>query len=136
MAITHTRQLAGIIEDAVPTVERNKHPATRTFQALRIHTNNELEELRYVLSQIHEILRPGGRLVVISFHSLEDRIVKNFMHSEAKGDKFPPEIPVTASELSPRFRIVSKAIKPSAEEIQLNPRARSAVLRVGEKLAA
>lgn len=134
--ITQTRRLAGIIEDAVPTVERSKHPATRTFQALRIHINNELDELRSVLSQILEVLRPGGRLVVISFHSLEDRIVKNFMYSEAKGDKFPPEIPVTASELSPRLRIVRKAIKPSAEEIQQNPRARSAILRVGEKLAA
>ena len=134
--ITQTRQLARIIEDAVPTLERGKHPATRTFQALRIRINNELDELRSALSQIHEVLRPGGRLVVISFHSLEDRIVKNFMYREAKGDKFPPDIPVTSSELSPRFRIIRKVVKPSGEEIQRNPRARSAILRVGEKLAA
>ena len=134
--ITRTVQLAQIVTEAVPTVERNKHPATRTFQALRIHINNELDELKAVLNQILRVLRPGGRLAVISFHSLEDRIVKQFMQKEAKGDDFPPEIPVTAREISPRLRIVNKAIKPTMEEIQRNQRARSAILRIGEKLAA
>ena len=134
--ITHTVQLARIITEAVPTVERNKHPATRTFQALRIHVNKELDELKTVLNQILSVLRPGGRLAVISFHSLEDRIVKQFMQKEAKGDNFPPEIPVTAREIAPRFRIVKKAIKPGSEEVQKNQRARSAILRIGEKLAA
>lgn len=136
LPISRTRQLAEIIAAAVPTVERNKNPATRTFQALRIYINRELEELRSVLDQIRYVLRPGGRLVVISFHSLEDRIVKQFMQTEARGDDYPPEIPVTVKELSPRLRIVSRAIRPTAEEIQMNPRARSAILRVGERLAA
>lgn len=136
LPITHTAQLAAIITHAVPTVERNKNPATRTFQALRIYINRELDELGTVLGQMRYVLRPGGRLVVISFHSLEDRIVKQFLQNEARGDDYPPEIPVTAGELSPRFRIVRKAVKPSNEEIQKNPRARSAILRIGEKLAA
>lgn len=134
--VTRTLQLARLVAEAVPTVERNKHPATRTFQALRIHINKELEDLKTVLDQIQYVLRPGGRLVVISFHSLEDRIVKRFMQNEAKGDNFPPEIPVTSSDISPRFRIIDKAIKPTEEEIRRNQRARSAILRIGEKLAA
>jgi len=134
--VTHTVQLANIIADAVPTVERNKNPATRTFQAIRIFINNELDELRSVLSQIREVLRPGGRLVVISFHSLEDRIVKQFMRDAAKGDDFPPEIPVTIQDLAPWFKLINKAVKPGKEEISRNPRARSAILRIGEKLAA
>lgn len=134
--ITHTVQLANIISDAAPTVERNKNPATRTFQAFRIHINNELEELRLVLNQVQKVLRTGGRLLVISFHSLEDRIVKQFMRKEAKGDDYPPEIPVKFNDICPRLRIINKAIKPGAEEIKRNPRARSAILRIGEKLAA
>jgi 16S rRNA (cytosine1402-N4)-methyltransferase len=134
--ITRTRQLAEIIAKAVPTRERNKDPATRTFQAIRIQINNELVEIANVLAQISDVLNPGGRLVVISFHSLEDRIVKRFLRAEASGDNFPREIPVTANELHPRFRIIGKAIKPSVVEINRNPRARSAVLRVGEKIAA
>ncbi|MBF8268349.1 MAG: Ribosomal RNA small subunit methyltransferase H [Gammaproteobacteria bacterium] len=134
--ITHTVQLANIIASAVPTVERKKNPATRTFQAIRIFINNELGDLRSVLSQVREVLRPGGRLVVISFHSLEDRIVKQFMREAAKGDDFPPEIPVTVRDIAPWFRIVNKVVKPGQEEISRNPRARSAILRVGEKLAA
>lgn len=136
LPIRRTHQLAEIITRAVPTVERNKNPATRTFQALRIHINKELEELRSVLDQIRHVLRPGGRLVVISFHSLEDRIVKQFMQAEARGDKFPPEIPVTVRDLSPSFRIIRKAVRPTTEEIQRNPRARSAIMRIGERLAA
>ena len=134
--ITRTKQLANIIASAVPTAERNKNPATRTFQAIRIFINNELDELRSVLGQMRGVLRPGGRLVVISFHSLEDRIVKQFMRDAAKGDDFPPEIPVTIRDLAPWFRIIHKTIKPDQEEIRRNPRARSAVLRIGEKLAA
>ena len=134
--ITHTVQLANIIADAVPTVERNKNPATRTFQAIRIFINNELDELRSVLGQIRDVLRPGGRLIVISFHSLEDRIVKQFMRDAAKGDDFPPEIPVTFRDIAPWFKIINKAVKPGQEEISRNTRARSAILRIGEKLAA
>ena len=135
-SISNTLQLANIVSSAVPTKERNKHPATRTFLAIRIYINNELDELRSVLSQIREVLRPGGRLVVISFHSLEDRIVKQYMRSASKGDDYPPEIPFLAWEVAPWFRVINKAIKPKAAEISRNPRARSAVMRVGEKLAA
>jgi 16S rRNA (cytosine1402-N4)-methyltransferase len=134
--ICRTQQLAGIITAAVPTVERRKNPATRTFQAIRIHINNELEELRTVLGQIRGVLAPGGRLAVISFHSLEDRIVKTFMREAGKGDEYPPGLPVTASELKPWFRVILKAARPDQTEISRNPRARSAVLRIGEKLAA
>lgn len=134
--VTRTRQLAGIIASAVPTRERNKDPATRSFLAVRIFINNEIGELEAVLKQVNEVLRPGGRLVVISFHSLEDRVVKRFMQHEARGNRYPDEIPVTEAEMSPTLKLVGKAIKPSEEEIRLNPRARSAVLRIGEKIAA
>jgi len=134
--ILNTLQLANIVSSAVPTKERNKHPATRTFLAIRIYINNELDELRSVLSQIQEVLRPGGRLVVISFHSLEDRIVKQYMRSASKGDDYPPEIPFLAREISPWLLVINKVIKPNAAEIIRNPRARSAVMRVGEKRAA
>lgn len=134
--ITSTLELAKIIAAAVPAREKNKDPATRTFQAIRIHINNELDELKQVLGQVQDVLKPGGRLVVISFHSLEDRIVKQFMRNESSGDDFPPELPVMAKQLKPRFRIINKAIKPDAGEVARNPRARSAILRVGEKLAA
>lgn len=134
--ITRTLQLAKIIAEAVPSVEREKNPATRTFQAIRIHINNELEELKQVLGQVQKVLRPGGRLVVISFHSLEDRIVKQFMQNESKGDDFPPDVPVTSNKVVPRLKIITRVEKPGIEEINRNPRARSAILRVGEKLAA
>jgi len=134
--VNSTIQLAKIIAKAVPSRERKKDPATRSFQAIRIFINNELHELRSVLNQINGVLKPGGRLLVISFHSLEDRIVKQFMRDESLGDQFPPEIPITVSELNPRLRIIGKAIKPSKEEIEQNPRARSAVLRIAEKIAA
>jgi 16S rRNA (cytosine1402-N4)-methyltransferase len=134
--ITRTLQLAKAVHDAVPTRERNKDPATRTFQAIRIHINNELDEIRQFLARVCDLLRPGGRLVVISFHSLEDRIVKRFFATEARGDRFPLEVPVRSSELKPTFRLIGKPIKPTAQEIDDNPRARSAVLRVGERIAA
>jgi 16S rRNA (cytosine1402-N4)-methyltransferase len=134
--VTRTRQLAGIIAATVPTREKTKDPATRSFLAVRIFINNEIGELEAVLKQVNEVLKPGGRLVIISFHSLEDRIVKRFMRNEARGNRYPQDIPVTEDQMTPTLKLVGKAIKPSAEEIKQNPRARSAVLRVGEKIAA
>ncbi len=133
--IETTAQLAAIVAAAVPTREPGKHPATRTFQALRIHVNRELEQLAAVLPQALAALRPGGRLAVVSFHSLEDRMVKQFLRDEARGDRFPPDLPVPKSALAPRLRLIGKAIHPAAAEIERNPRARSAVLRVAERLA-
>jgi 16S rRNA (cytosine1402-N4)-methyltransferase len=129
-----TRQLAEICAGAVRTRERGQDPATRTFQAVRIHVNRELEELAEALPRAVDLLRPGGRLAVISFHSLEDRMVKRFMRDEAKGEELPPEIPVPAGSLRPgRLRLVGRAVRPSAAEVARNPRARSAVLRVAER---
>jgi 16S rRNA (cytosine1402-N4)-methyltransferase len=134
-AIARTRQLAEIVAGAVRTRERGQDPATRTFQAIRIHVNHELEELEAALPRGVGLLKPGGRIAVISFHSLEDRIVKRFMRAESQGAAPPPEIPVTAAELPRgRLRLVGKAIHAGAEEIARNPRARSAVLRVAERL--
>lgn len=132
--INTTLQLANIISKAIPFKEKNKHPATRSFQALRIFINQELEDLTSVLEQVITVLAPFGRLVVISFHSLEDRIVKQFMAQEAKGDDFPHLMPIKHAELKPKLRKIGKAIKPSDSEIELNVRARSAVLRIAEKL--
>ncbi|MFT5132985.1 MAG: 16S rRNA (cytosine1402-N4)-methyltransferase [Gammaproteobacteria bacterium] len=134
--INRTAQLAELIVSAVPFREKEKHPATRSFQAIRIFINDELGELRQALKQVNSILTPGGRLAVISFHSLEDRIVKRYMREESLGDDYPQDLPVTASQLHPRMKIIGKAIKPGAKEIENNPRARSAVLRFAEKLAA
>jgi len=132
-----TRELAALVAKAVPTREPRQDPATRTFQAVRIHINQELEELSLVLPQCLELLRPAGRLVVVSFHSLEDRIVKRFLRSHAVADRLPPRLPVRARELPrPRLRLIGRAVKPSAAEIAANPRARSAVMRVAEKLEA
>ena len=129
-----TLQLARIVAQAVPTREIGKDPATRTFQALRMHVNRELDELRAVLPHTLEALAPGGRLAVISFHSLEDRTVKHFLRDEAKGDRFPPNLPVRRAQLTPRLRLIGKAIHAGAAEVVANPRARSAVLRVAERL--
>jgi 16S rRNA (cytosine1402-N4)-methyltransferase len=134
--IDTTQRLAGIVAQAVPTREPGQNPATRTFQALRIHINREMEELRAVLPQALQVLAPGGRLAVISFHSLEDRIAKQFMRKEARGDDFPPDLPVTHSQLTPHMRLVGKAVRPSEAEVSRNPRARSATLRVAEVLDA
>ena len=132
-----TRQLAILVAQAVPTREPRQDPATRTFQALRIHVNQELEELSLVLPQSVELLAAGGRLVVISFHSLEDRIVKRFMRGEARPDRLPLRLPVRARELAPpRLRIVGRARRPSPEEVTANPRARSAIMRVAERVEA
>lgn len=129
-----TDQLAAICERAVRTREKGKDRATRTFQAIRIYVNRELDEIKMVLPQAVEKLCPGGRLAVISFHSLEDRIVKRFMQKESRGDDYPPDLPVTHDVLKPRIRIIGKAIKADEDEVSRNPRARSAVLRVAERL--
>ena len=132
-----TRQLAALVAEAVPTREPRQDPATRTFQAVRIRVNQELEELTQALPQCVELLEPGGRLVVISFHSLEDRIVKRFLREEARADTLPPRLAVRASELpTPKLRLVGKARRPSDAEVAMNPRARSAIMRVAERTGA
>ncbi len=133
--IKTTLQLAGLIETAVPSHDPNKHPATRTFQAIRIFLNRELEELQAGLDEAVKVLKPGGRLVVISFHSLEDRIVKRFIRREARGGDFPAGLPVNSTAYRPRLRPVGRAIRPARSEIAANPRARSAILRAAERLA-
>jgi len=133
--ITTTQQLATIVSAAIPTRERNRHPATRTFQALRIFINRELDELSTCLDQCLRVLTPGGRLAVISFHSLEDRLVKRFIRTHAR--ETPPDLraPWLRSAVIPLLRAVGKAVHPNAAEIAENTRARSAVLRVAERLA-
>lgn len=133
--IDTTRRLAAIVAGANPTRERNKDPATRSFQAIRIYINSELEDLKQALPAMLEALRPGGRLVVISFHSLEDRIVKRFIREQEKGDSFPPDLPITHVQMNSRLRAVGKARFPAEDEVQANPRARSAVLRIAERLS-
>jgi 16S rRNA (cytosine1402-N4)-methyltransferase len=132
--ISSTGQLATLVASVVRTREPGQHPATRTFQALRIHVNRELEELSLTLPQSLGRLKPGGRLAVISFHSLEDRIVKNFMRDAAHPPQPPKGVPVRAADLPPpQLRLIGKAIRPGSAEVSVNPRARSAILRVGEK---
>lgn len=133
--IVTTAQFAAIVRATVRTREPGQDPATRSFQALRIHINQELRQLEVALPQALELLKPGGRLVVISFHSLEDRIVKNFMRAQSSLDDLPKNLPLRADQLpKPKLRVIGKLIKPSAAEIAANPRARSAVMRVAEKL--
>jgi 16S rRNA (cytosine1402-N4)-methyltransferase len=135
--VSTTRQLAALVAKAIPAREPQQDPATRTFQALRIHLNQELEELSLALPQCMELLRPGGRLVVISFHSLEDRIVKRFLRDNARADRLPPRLPLRARELPrPPLRLIGRALRPSVAEVAANPRARSAVMRIAEKLSA
>ncbi len=129
-----TRQLAGLIAATVPAREQNKHPATRSFLAIRIFINHELDDLRAVLEQVPDVLAPGGRLAVIGFHSLEDRIVKRFIRDEFRGEPPPREFPLAGMDYAPRMKPVGKAIRAGADELQRNPRARSAVLRVAERL--
>lgn len=131
--ITRTKQLADLVAAVVPSREKNKHPATRTFQAVRMRINSELDQLNAFLPKAVKLLAVGGRLVVVSFHSLEDRLVKRFMREQARGDNYPSNIPVPASQVKPLLRLVGKAVKPSASELERNPRARSAVLRVAER---
>ena len=132
--ITDTVQLAELISSVVPVKEKHKHPATRSFQAIRIYLNRELEVLERALKSAAEVLAVGGRLVVISFHSLEDRIVKRFMRDMARGPQLPKDLPIMNSDIEIPFRLVGKAIKPGAAEIERNPRARSSVLRVLERV--
>lgn len=133
--IMTTAQLAEIVKQANPKWEKHKHPATRVFQALRIYVNQELKDLATGLQQCVTILAKGGRIAVISFHSLEDRIVKQFMRFEEQGEQLPHEIPVRAVHLKRNFQRVGKAIKPSDDEIKQNVRSRSAILRIGEKIS-
>jgi len=131
--ITRTHQLAEIVKAAHPRWEIGKHPATKSFQALRIFINKELEQIETVLPQLLEVLAPQGRFAIISFHSLEDRLIKRFIRDGARGDQFPKGVPVTVDQLNQRLRKIGKAIFPSAEEIGANPRARSSVLRIAER---
>ncbi len=131
---TRTEQLASVVSKANPSWERFKHPATRCFQAIRIFINRELDELQECLATCLDVLAVKGRLLVISFHSLEDRIVKRYMRQQAKGDDIPSYLPVQQVQLHQRLQRVGGAIKPSDSEISGNTRARSAVLRIGEKL--
>jgi 16S rRNA (cytosine1402-N4)-methyltransferase len=135
MEINRTRQLADIVASVIPVHEAGQHPATRSFQAIRIHINNELEALQSALDQTLRALAPGGRLVVISFHSLEDRLVKRFMRRHSQGTAIPPEVPVTAAQSDATLRIIGKSLQPGSLEIRHNPRARSARMRVAERLA-
>jgi 16S rRNA (cytosine1402-N4)-methyltransferase len=130
-----TRQFAEVVGRAVRTREPGQHPATRTFQAVRIHVNQELEELAVTLPVAVDLLETGGRLAVISFHSLEDRIVKGFIRDQSTADKLPRGVPIRAADLpQPDLRPVGRAIKTSEAEAKRNPRSRSAVLRVAEKV--
>ena len=128
-----TQQLAALIAAAVPTRERHKNPATRSFQALRIQVNQELQDLALALEQVVDLLEPRGRLAVISFHSLEDRMVKRFLRRESRGEELPLDLPVTGGPAPGRLRLIGKAVRAGAEEIAANPRARSAVLRIAER---
>jgi 16S rRNA (cytosine1402-N4)-methyltransferase len=130
---SRTADLAEVVKIANPAWEKHKHPATRAFQGIRIFINRELEDLADGLKAALEVLAPGGRLVVISFHSLEDRLVKQFMRREAKGAPLPRDLPIRAADIDVSINLVGKAIMPSAAETAANPRARSAVLRIAEK---
>ncbi|WP_251358015.1 16S rRNA (cytosine(1402)-N(4))-methyltransferase RsmH [Kangiella sp. TOML190] len=134
-AITRTKQLANIIAEAHPRWEKHKHPATRCFQAIRIAVNSELDDLKAVLEQSLAVLKTGGRLVAISFHSLEDRIVKQFIRDQEQGKDFPAGLPITEDMIERRMKKVGKFVKAGEDELARNNRARSAVMRVAEKLA-
>lgn len=133
--ISTTLALAEIVKNANPKWEKHKHPATRVFQAIRIHINQELTDLIAVLEQSLKVLSVGGRLVIISFHSLEDRIVKQFMKKKEQGEIVPLEVPIRTVDIKSNFKRIGKAIKPVKAEVQTNIRARSAILRIGEKIA-
>ncbi|MCB1790989.1 MAG: 16S rRNA (cytosine(1402)-N(4))-methyltransferase RsmH [Gammaproteobacteria bacterium] len=133
-AFTATRDLADLVAQACPIKEKHKHPATRTFQAIRIFINRELDDLQQCLRSVIGVLARGARLVVISFHSLEDRIVKRFMRDEARGPRLPKGLPVMHAATQGSLRLVGKSLRAGEAEIATNPRARSAVLRVAEVL--
>ncbi len=130
-----TEDLAAVVAAANPAWEKHKHPATRTFQALRIHVNRELADLDVLLGKVIDLLAVGGRLVVISFHSLEDRRVKTFMRREARGKELPRGVPIRDDERGERLRLVGKPQRAGEEELATNPRARSAIMRVAERIA-
>lgn len=131
--ISTTDRLVEIVEMSIPRREKHKHPATRTFQAIRIQVNRELEELETCLADVIELLKSGGRVVVISFHSLEDRLVKRFFRRLEKGDDLPSRLPVRDDQLNRKVRILGKPVKPSASEVADNRRARSSIMRIAEK---
>ncbi|MDH4041701.1 MAG: 16S rRNA (cytosine(1402)-N(4))-methyltransferase RsmH [Gammaproteobacteria bacterium] len=134
-AITSTGRLAQVVSAANPKWEKHKHPATRAFQAIRIQVNRELDDLKELLAAALDMLRVGGRLVVISFHSLEDRMVKRYMRDMARGEQFPMGVPVRDSALNRRMRLVGKAVRASDDEVAGNVRSRSAIMRVAEKIS-
>jgi 16S rRNA (cytosine1402-N4)-methyltransferase len=133
--INRTRQLAEIVAAANPAWEKGKHPATRAFQAIRIHINRELEDLESLLATVIDSLQVGGRLVVISFHSLEDRIVKRFIRRQEKGPEIPRGLPVRDVDIPRRLRSIGRAVKAGDSEVDSNVRSRSAVMRIAEKVA-
>ncbi|MGH8298227.1 MAG: 16S rRNA (cytosine(1402)-N(4))-methyltransferase RsmH [Steroidobacteraceae bacterium] len=133
--IERTRELAELIARAVRTREPGKHPATRTFQALRMHANDELGQLEKALAGAVDSLAAAGRLAVISFHSLEDRLVKRFMQRESQLDPAVASLPIVPPQLTPRLKLIGRKLRPTREEVTRNPRARSALLRVAEKVA-
>lgn len=135
MPFTRTKHLAEVIKEANPAWEKGKHPATRAFQAIRIQVNNELRDLEAVLEQALQVLAIGGRLVVISFHSLEDRVVKRFIRRQEQGDPVPRGMPIRDEQLNKRMRSCGKAIKASDIEVGSNVRSRSAIMRIAEKIA-
>ncbi|MES2675997.1 MAG: 16S rRNA (cytosine(1402)-N(4))-methyltransferase RsmH [Pseudomonadota bacterium] len=132
---TRTGRLAEIVKEANPAWEKGKHPATRAFQAIRIYINNELTDLEQVLEQALRVLAIGGRLVVISFHSLEDRVVKRFIRRQEQGDPVPMGVPIRDEQLNKRLRSCGKATKASDVEVGINVRSRSAIMRVAEKIS-
>ncbi len=133
--IETTAELSRLVSDAVPVRERHKHPATRTFQAIRIAVNQELQEIESTLPQALDALASGGRLVIISFHSLEDRMVKRFLREQSRGDFYPVDLPVTSNMLKPKLSLIGKPVRAKPDEVSRNPRARSAVMRVARKVA-
>ncbi len=134
--LTRTSQLAKLIKTIAPQREIKKHPATRSFQAIRMYVNSELEQIEKALSASLDVLKPGGRLVVISFHSLEDRLVKQFMKKHSQAKKVPRGLPISEGELNKgkKLVLVGKKLKPSKTEVEQNVRARSSVLRIAERL--
>ena len=134
--LSRTSQLAELISQAVPFKDKHKHPATRSFQAIRIFINAELDELESVLNSALDVLAQEGRLSIISFHSLEDRMVKHFMKKQSKGEDIPKGLPLREDQIqrNQKLKTIGKAIQPSDAEIQANPRSRSAVLRVAERI--
>ena len=134
--LNRTLQLAELISQAVPFKDKHKHPATRTFQAIRIFINSELDELEHALQSALNVLAPQGRLSIISFHSLEDRMVKRFMRKQSKGEEIPKGIPLREDQIDRKqtLKTIGKAVMPSEQEQQANPRSRSAVLRIAERI--